>query len=101
MRVRPVQPNTDFQFDEDDFAIKLTPAHCRSARGWLGWTQVELSRLSGVGTTAIKDYEKGNRRTHKGIQLLLQNAFAKAGVHCSTAGIYHEDEIDEDAEPPE
>jgi transcriptional regulator with XRE-family HTH domain len=84
----------DFTFSEDDFSIKLTAAHCRAARGWLGWTQAELSRQSGVGLSTIKDYEKGNRRTHKGVQILLQSTFAKAGVWCSEEGIWDERLVD-------
>jgi transcriptional regulator with XRE-family HTH domain len=85
-------PKDEFMFDDNDFEIKLTAKHARAARGWLGWTQAELSRRSGVGLSAIKDYEKESRRTHKGVQILLQNAFAKAGVWCSKEGIWEENE---------
>jgi transcriptional regulator with XRE-family HTH domain len=70
------------------FRINLTAAHCRAARGWLGWTQAELSKQSGVGLSTIKDFEGGKRQTHKGVQLLLQNAFAQANIWCSEGGIY-------------
>jgi len=87
-RAKPVDLKTEFMFDASDFEIKLTAAHCRAARGWLGWTQAELSRRSGVGLSAIKDFENENRRTHRGIQILLQNAFAKVDVWCSPEGIW-------------
>lgn len=93
-------PRDEFMFSADDFEVRLTAAHCRAARGWLGWTQAELSKRSGVGLSTIKDYENGRRQTHKGVQLLLQNAFAKVGVWCSNRGIYDEEEIDESIEPP-
>lgn len=94
-------PRDEFMFDEKDFEVRLTAAHCRAARGWLGWTQAQLSKESGVGLSTIKDYERGRRETHKGVQLLLQNAFAKNGVWCSKAGIHHEDEFDDSIEPPD
>jgi transcriptional regulator with XRE-family HTH domain len=90
----------EFMFSEDDFEIRLTPAHCRAARGWLGWTQAELSQRSKVGLSTIKDYENEIRRTHrKAIQMLLQDTFAKAGVWCSKEGIWDERLIDLDVEP--
>jgi hypothetical protein len=84
----------EFMFSDDYFEIKLTAAHCRAARGWRGWTQAELSRRSGVGLTAIKDFEKGNRRTHRGVRILLQDTFAKDGVWCSKEGIWDESLVD-------
>jgi hypothetical protein len=87
-------PRDEFMFAQEDFDIKLTAAHCRAARGWLGWTQAQLSKESSVGLSTIKDYEAGKRQTHKGVQLLLQNAFAKNGVWCLEAGIYHQDQIE-------
>jgi hypothetical protein len=74
------------------FKMNLTPAHCRAARGWLDWTQAELSRRSGVGLSAIRDFEKGSRRTHKSILLRLQETFALEGIWCSEGGIYDEGE---------
>jgi predicted transcriptional regulator len=90
-----------FMFAADEFEVRLTAAHCRAARGWLGWSQAQLSKEAGVGLSTIKDYERGKRQTHKGVQLLLQNTFAKAGVWCSKAGIWHEDGIDEGETGPD
>jgi len=99
--MQPKPKRDDFTFSDDDFSIKLPAAHCRAARGWLGWTQAELSRRSGVGLTAIKDYENGNRRTHKGVQLLLQSTFAKVGVYCSEEGIWDERFVDLEGSEPD
>lgn len=91
----------DFYFSRDDFEVRLTPAHCRAARGWLGWTQAELSRQAQVGLTAIKDFEKGARQTHRGVQVLLQNAFAKSGVWCTREGILDDSLVDPNQDGPE
>jgi hypothetical protein len=56
---------------------------------------------SGVGLSAIKDYEKESRRTHKGVQILLQNTFAKVGVWCSEEGIWDESLVDHNQPGPE
>jgi hypothetical protein len=84
-------------YTAEDFLVQLTPAHCRAARGWLGWTQIELSRRARVGLTAIRDFENENRRTHRSVQFQLQAAFAKAGVWCSQEGIWDENLVDLEA----
>jgi predicted transcriptional regulator len=39
----------------------LTPEQCRSARAWLGWSQVELAERAKVGQSTVKDFENGKR----------------------------------------
>jgi hypothetical protein len=84
-----------------DFEVPLTPAHCRAGRGWLGWTQIELSRRARVGLTAIRDFENENRKTHRSVQFQLQVAFANAGVWCSEGGIWSEHLVDLEQAQPE
>jgi transcriptional regulator with XRE-family HTH domain len=58
----------------------MSAAQSRAARGWLGWTQAELAQRAQIGLSALKDFEKGNRRTLPAIRLQLQRAFEEAGV---------------------
>jgi transcriptional regulator with XRE-family HTH domain len=39
----------------------LTPAQCRSARGWLNWTQAELATTANVGLSTVRDFESESR----------------------------------------
>ncbi len=41
--------------DEETFH----PAHCRSARALLGWTQAELATAADVGRMTVKRFESG------------------------------------------
>ncbi len=66
----------------------MTPAHCRAARAWLGWTQTELSQRAGIGLTAIKTFEANQRHPHKTTVALLRQALSFAGIECSPVGIY-------------
>jgi len=58
----------------------LSAAQCRAARAWLTWGQSELSTRSGVGTSAIKDFEGEKRRTVTSIRGQLRRTFEDAGV---------------------
>lgn len=65
-------------------AILISPAQCRAARAWLGWKQSELAQRSGVGLSALKDFEADNRRTLSSIRAQLQRTFEDAGVSFPT-----------------
>lgn len=39
--------------------LEFQPAHCRSARALLGWTQAELASVAGVGRMTVKRFESG------------------------------------------
>lgn len=58
----------------------MSSEQCRAARAWLGWTQAELAHQANVGLSALKDFEKGARRTVAAIRLQIQRAFEDAGV---------------------
>jgi transcriptional regulator with XRE-family HTH domain len=60
--------------------IQMSPEQCRAARAWLGWTQAELAQRANVGLSALKDFEKGARRTLAAIRLQIQRAFEESGV---------------------
>jgi transcriptional regulator with XRE-family HTH domain len=58
----------------------MSPEQCRAARGWLGWTQQELARRSGVGLSTVRDFEKGERTPIPNNLAALRRAFEVAGV---------------------
>jgi hypothetical protein len=60
--------------------VLISPAQCRAARAWLNWKQAELAQKSGVGLSALKDFEAGNRRTQNSIRAQLQETFEAARV---------------------
>ena len=60
--------------------MDLKPEHSRAGRALLNWTQQELSRMSGAGLTAIKDFESGTRNTSKVNRDRIQKALTDAGV---------------------
>jgi DNA-binding transcriptional regulator YiaG len=37
----------------------MSPEQSRAARGWLGWSQAELSRRANVSLSTVRDFEKG------------------------------------------
>ena len=58
----------------------MSPAQCRAGRAWLGWTQGDLSRLSRVGLSTLKDFESGGRRTIAATLAQMQQTLERAGV---------------------
>jgi hypothetical protein len=86
MARRPV-PHNQFQ---------LSPEQCRAARAWLAWSQAELSKRSGVGTSAIKDFESANRHTRTSVWITLKRTFEDAGVEFLPDQIRIEPDIDLD-----
>jgi transcriptional regulator with XRE-family HTH domain len=67
--------------------VQLSPEQCRAARAWLGWTQAELAQRSSIGLSALKDFEKGNRRTLAAIRNQIRKSFEDAGVTFLARGI--------------
>jgi DNA-binding transcriptional regulator YiaG len=58
----------------------MSPAQCRAARAWLGWSQQELARRANVGLLTVKDYERGGRRPMTNNMIAMQEAIEGAGV---------------------
>jgi transcriptional regulator with XRE-family HTH domain len=63
-------------------AIMITAEQLRAARSALGWSVVELSARSGVGTATIKRYEavQGLPKSRKDNLGHLKLAFESAGI---------------------
>lgn len=59
---------------------EVTPEAVRAARGMLGWTQAQLAREAGVGTSTVADMERGARRTEPGIQNRIHTALEGGGA---------------------
>jgi DNA-binding XRE family transcriptional regulator len=68
-------------------AVHVSPEQCRAARAWLSWTQAELAQRANVGLSALKDFEKGSRRTLPAIRHQIQRVFEEAGVTFLPRGI--------------
>lgn len=71
----------------------VTPEQSRAARGWLGWSQVELARRANVSERTVQIFESGQRMPHAnniaamwraieaaGIRLVFDRAGAAAGI---------------------
>ncbi len=58
----------------------LSPEQCRAARGWLGWSQEELSRRARVGQSTLKDFEGGRRTPMRNNLEAIRAALEAAGI---------------------
>lgn len=57
----------------------ISPAQCRAARALLQMKQSDLIRLSGIGISALGNFEAGRNILPESVQA-LQRALEKAGV---------------------
>ena len=60
--------------------MPITPEQCRMARAGLHWSQVELSRRSGVAPATIAAFETGLRTPYPRTVRDLEAALETAGV---------------------
>ena len=58
----------------------ISPAQCRAARGWLDWTQVELSHRAVIGVSTVRDFEAGRRTPTSDSMQRMERAFISAGI---------------------
>lgn len=58
----------------------LSPEQCRAARGWLGWSQDELSKRARIGQSTLKDFEGGKRTPMRNNLEALRAVLENAGV---------------------
>ena len=66
--------------------MPITPEQCRMARAGLHWSQVELSRRSGVAPATIAAFERGLRKTYPRTIRDLKVALETAGVKFVNGG---------------
>jgi len=60
--------------------MSITGAQIRAARQLLGWSQFELSRLSGVSEATIHRFEKGHIEPREHTRAAIVKAFTEGGV---------------------
>ena len=60
--------------------MSINAAQCRAARGLLGWSQSDLSRMSKTATKTIADFERGARVPYPRTLEDVRGALEKAGV---------------------
>lgn len=58
----------------------MTPEQSRAARGWLGWSQVELARRASVSERTVQSFESGRKMPHPNKIAAMQLAIEAAGV---------------------
>jgi len=63
----------------------LSPEQCRATRGWLGWSQQELSKRANVGLSTLKDFEGGKRSPMRNNLEAIRTALGNAGVRFTYA----------------
>lgn len=66
--------------------MPITPEQCRMARAGLHWSQVELSRRSGVAPATIAAFEKGLRTPYPRTVRDLEAALEIGGVEFVNGG---------------
>src|SRR5689334_8251195 len=83
----------------------LTPEQSRAARGWSGWSQVELARRANVSVRTVQAFEGGQRSPpHPNSIAAMQQAIEAAGIRLvfdkegAAAGILRQD-ADPDLSP--
>ena len=59
---------------------ELTPRHIRAARALLAWSQQDLAKASGVGTSTIADFERGSRTPITNNAQAIRAALEGAGI---------------------
>ena len=65
----------------------ITEKQCRAARAWLGISQDELARLSGVSTRTIAHFETASRIPHARTLRDIMRAFERLGIELQFEGL--------------
>lgn len=60
--------------------IELTPKHVRAARALLAWSQQDLAKAAGVGTSTVADFERGSRTPIANNAQAIRAALEGAGI---------------------
>jgi transcriptional regulator with XRE-family HTH domain len=67
--------------------MSLTDKQCRAARGWLGWSQEDLSQHCGVSRRAVADFERGVSVPHDRTLRDIRQAFENQGIELQFDGV--------------
>jgi transcriptional regulator with XRE-family HTH domain len=65
---------------------ELTAKHVRAARALLAWSQQDLSKVAGVATSTVADFERGQRTPIANNAQAIRNALEGAGIHFLPTG---------------
>ena len=60
--------------------LVVTPEQSRAARGWLGWSQVELAKRANVSERTVQVFESGTRMPHPNSIAAMRRAIEAAGI---------------------
>jgi transcriptional regulator with XRE-family HTH domain len=92
----PAQPLIRPKLEVDPAAeTPLTPAQCRAARAFLGWSQPETARALGLGLSTIAEFENASPRVGKAAAQKIRTAFARHGLSFSREAWRCSVELDE------
>ena len=76
----------------------MTPGQTLAARGWLGWSQVELARRANVSERTVQSFEGGQKKLpHPNSIAAMRRAIEAAGVRLvfdkngTAAGVLRQD----------
>jgi transcriptional regulator with XRE-family HTH domain len=75
----------------------MSPEQSRAARGWLGWSQLELARRANVAVGTVRSFEAGQREPMVNNVAAMRRVIEAAGVRLlfdrqgDPAGIARED----------
>jgi DNA-binding transcriptional regulator YiaG len=58
----------------------MSPEQTRAARGWLGWSQVELARLAKLSVGTVRSFEGGHRAPLTPHLLAMRQVIEAAGL---------------------
>jgi transcriptional regulator with XRE-family HTH domain len=58
----------------------MTPEQSRAARGWLGWSQMELARRANVSVRTVQAFEKGETTPLPNNIAAIRRAIEAAGI---------------------
>jgi transcriptional regulator with XRE-family HTH domain len=75
----------------------MTAAQSRAARGWMGWSQVELARRANVSERTVQTFEGGQKPPHPNSIAAMRGAIEAAGIRLlfdkngAAAGVLRQD----------
>ena len=58
----------------------MSPEQSRAARGWLGWSQVELAKHANVSVGTVRNFEQGLKSPVPNNIAAMRQAIEAAGV---------------------
>lgn len=60
--------------------MAISPAQCRAARGFLGWSQEQLAEKAGVAIVTVNQFEAGKSASRRATVEVIRLALEAAGL---------------------